>query len=219
MGSVAQPHDHAVLGARRDLEVRRNAPRVDHQRVLARRLERIRKPPEDRAAVVRDAAGLAVHQRRGADDVPAEGLPYRLVTEADAESRQPPGEDPHRFERDARLIRRLRARGDDDRPRTARRDPVHRDPVVPIHLHLGSQLKKILDQVVGERVVIIDDDDHACASARSMASISARALLTHSRYSCCGTESATIPAPAYTWATPRAITVVLMVMQETRLPE
>src|SRR3989338_8444224 len=97
--------------------------------------------------------------------------------------------------------------------------PPHRDAIVAVHLDLGAQLLKILDEVVGERVVVVDDHDHARASARSMASIRAPALLTHSRCSCSGIESATMPAPACTCATPRAMTVVRMGMHESRLPE
>src|SRR5206468_4857540 len=132
-------------------------------------------------------------------DAPAEGLPDRLVTETDAQQRYPPRERPHGLERDARVVGGLGSRRDHDRLGVTRRDAIHRDPVVAVHLDLGPQLLKILDEVVGERVVVVDDDDHARASARSMASIRAPALLTHSRYSRCGTESATIPAPACTW--------------------
>ena len=54
---------------------------------------------------------------------------------------------------------------------------------------------KQLDEVVGERVVVVDQQDHRhrSASARSMAASSAASLLRHSSCSAAGAESATMP--------------------------
>ena len=65
---------------------------------------------------------------------------------------------------------------------------------------LRAQLAQVLDQVVGERIVVVDDEDHAaynpvCAS--SSARNIARALSLVSSYSAVGFESATMPAPAW----------------------
>ena len=51
-----------------------------------------------------------------------------------------------------------------------------------------------------------------------MARKSAAALFWVSSYSVAGTESATMPAPACTCATPSRHTIVRMVMQVSRLP-
>ena len=107
-----------------------------------------------------------------------------------------------------------------------RLDARHVDRVVAADLHLGPQLAEVLDQVVGEAVVVVDHDDpwhrrpyqSLSAAATSMARKSAAALFWVSSYSAAGTESATIPAPACTWAIPSWQTTVRIVMQVSRLP-
>ena len=61
---------------------------LDHEAVVARGLERIVEAGEERAAVVVDHVGLAVHEILGADDLAAERLAHRLMAEADAQQRQ-----------------------------------------------------------------------------------------------------------------------------------
>ena len=56
-----------------------------------------------------------------------------------------------------------------------------------------AQLADVARQVVDERVVVVDEQDHAACSS---ASIMPRALSSVSRYSCSGSESATMPPPA-----------------------
>src|SRR5205823_287589 len=75
--------------------------------------------------------------------------------------------------------------------------------------HLGGVAEGFyqLDQVVDERVVVVDHQDHP-ATAWS----SADALAWVSRSSRSGSESATMPAPAWTWAWPSSTTAVRMVM-------
>src|SRR5436853_26553 len=67
-------------------------------------------------------------------------------------------------------------------------------------------------EVVRERVVAVDEQDHAAASARSIAASRAASLRRHSSCSAAGSESATIPAPAWRCATPSASTIVRMAM-------
>ena len=52
---------------------------------------------------------------------------------------------------------------------------LERHGVVAHHLHLGAQLAQVLHEVVGERIVVIDDEDHSrhkpcCASSRARSS-------------------------------------------------
>ena len=108
--AVAQAHDLALGGPRADLEARRERRALDDERVVARRLEGAGEPREEAAAVVQDGRGLAVHQAPGADDAAAEGLPDGLVPEAHAEDGQLAAERCDSRERDARLVRRARAR-------------------------------------------------------------------------------------------------------------
>ena len=60
--------------------------------------------------------------------------------------------------------------------------------VVAHDLELGAQLAQVLDEVVGERVVVVDHEDALTAtspgaSASSIARATARALLRDSSYS------------------------------------
>src|SRR5437867_6405696 len=149
-----------------------------------------------------DGRGLAVHDARRAHDRAAEGGADRLMAEADAEDRQAAGGALDQRHRDAGLARRAGTRRDDDRVGTERLDLVESDGVVAPHVDLGAELAEVLDEVVGERIVVIHHQEplrsagrHSASASRTAWSI-ARALLTHSRCSDSGSESATIPAPA-----------------------
>ena len=67
--------------------------------------------------------------------------------------------------------------------------------VVAAHDRLPAQLADVPGEVVDEGVVVVDEEDHGDPAFTS-ASIMPRALSSVSRYSCSGSESATIPPPA-----------------------
>ena len=46
-------------------------------------------------------------------------------------------------------------------------DSVKRDLVVALHHDLGAELAEVLDEVVGEAVVVVDDEDHAAKLTRA----------------------------------------------------
>src|SRR5688500_8147993 len=111
---------------------------------------------------------------------------------------------------------------------------VHRDELLGgtfVALHddrLAAEALDQLDEVVGERVVVVDDEDHgapcgigsvrAGAGGGATAGRSAAAFAFVSRSSNAGSLSATIPAPLCTEATPSFTTTVLIVMQKSRSP-
>ena len=73
------------------------------------------------------------------------------------------------------------------------------EAIVARHPDVGVQPAQGLDEVERERVVVVDDEDHANHSrASSIARKSAAALASASAYSFSATESATMPAPACT---------------------
>src|SRR5215831_2890182 len=78
-------------------------------------------------------------------------------------------------------------------------DLVQRDFVISVDAEFFSQLAEILHEVVGEGIVVIDYENHSSKPrcARLIARIRARDLFTVSIYSLSGTESATIPPPAW----------------------
>ena len=213
---MPQTHDHAAVRPGRDLEALGDALRRDHQRVVPGGGERIGEAGEERPAVVTDLGRLAVHELRGAHDLPAEALGEGLVAQAHPE-------DGHRgaadeLDADAGLVRRARAGGDHDALGPERQRVLDAHRVVADHLHLGTQLAEVLIQVEGERVVVVDEEDHARPPASLSASKSAWALASVSRSSAPGSESATIPAPAWSVARLPFIVSVRMAMQKSRLP-
>jgi len=89
-----------------------------------------------------------------------------------------------------------------------------RHGVVSLDAHLGSGRRDVVDQVVGERVVVVDQQNrHYLASARSIAASSAASLFRHSWCSAAGSESTTMPPPAWRYARPFRRSTVRMAMQ------
>src|SRR6516162_11089028 len=96
-----------------------------------------------------------------------------------------------------------------------------------MYLKRTTQFAQILGQVVGKRIVVVEHEDHFLtftflalfgACAVSSAPSSAFDLFTDSSNSASGVESATIPPPACTWATPFLMTIVRKAMHESRFP-
>src|SRR3990170_2145566 len=80
---VAHGHDDTIGGASRHVQVRGQPLRVDDQRVVAHGGEGIFEPAENSLPVVSDFRKLAVHDRRCANDLTAEGGADGLMAEAD----------------------------------------------------------------------------------------------------------------------------------------
>ena len=162
-GLVADAHDLPFGRPRGDFEVRvlkRLAP--NDEAVIAGGVERVRQAGEDPSAVVVDGGHLAVHDPGIADHLAAERMADALMAEADAERRHGRGKAAENVIRHAGLIGRTRPRRDDDVGRPQVGDAIGRDPVVADdgHRQVGVKLPKPLNEVVGERVVIIDQQNH-----------------------------------------------------------
>ena len=97
---------------------------------------------------------------------------------------------------------------------------LDRDRVVAEDVDVGAALLEEVDEVPGERVVVVEHEDlHAYStSASSMAASSAASFARHSRCSASGSESATTPAPACSRATPSATTIVRSAMHVSIVP-
>jgi hypothetical protein len=91
-----------------------------------------------------------------ANDLCPESLTNRLVPEADAQNRNLAGQALDRFNADARLAGGAGPRRKHYRRRPGGPDSRNVDLVVSKHLYRAAQLAKILDEIVGKRVVIID---------------------------------------------------------------
>src|ERR1700722_10185414 len=99
---------------------------------------------------------------------------------------------------DSGFVRRTGAGRNTDFFRVQLLNLVNGSAIITPHDQFCAEFTKILDQVVGEGVIVIQDQNHTICSARSMALKVAMALLTLSWYSSSGTESATTPPPACT---------------------
>src|SRR5687767_13430118 len=158
---VTQAHYQAVGRFGRDLKGIGKRVAFYHKRVIAAGVEIAVDPRKKRSAVVFDDDRLAVDGRGPADDTAAEMLADGLVAETDAEDRHPPRKAVDHGQGDAGPVGRTRAGRDKD-PFGAQAvlDLVDSYRVVPEDLHLGTQFTQVLDEVIGERVVIIDDEQH-----------------------------------------------------------
>ena len=157
---VAQAHDD-VAGLGRDVEILGEALAVDDQRMIARRLEGRGHVLEHALVLVFDARQLAVHRLRRAHHLAAEHLTDRLVAEADAQQRHLLlGGGADEIHADAGLVRRAGAGREHDAGGLQRHGLVDRDLVVAMHDALRAEIAQKVDEVVGEAVVIIDQENH-----------------------------------------------------------
>jgi len=105
-------------------------------------------------------AGLSVHKVSGADNASAEGGSNGLMSQANAEQWDSPREVADELDADAGFLRSAGAGRDHDPLGTEPFDFLYRNLVVPPHLDLRAQFSQILDQVVGKRIVVVEDEDH-----------------------------------------------------------
>ena len=197
---VLDGHDLAVLGRRQDLEIGRNGGRRDHERVVSGRAERRGQAVKDAGAGVVDHRGLAVHGLTGSNDLAAVGGPDALVSQTHSQDRYRGAETADDLGGDPRLGGRAGTRGNDDVGGRHRFHVVDAQGVVPEDHRRLPELTDVARQVVDERVVVVEQEDHEPASAP----INPRALSRVSRYSSSGSESATIPPPAWKYTRPRS---------------
>src|ERR1051326_2718557 len=171
--------------------------RADDQRVIACSGKRSSEASVDPLPVMADLRGFSVHQDRRAADGAAVGGSDRLMPQANSEDRRGRAQEPDEFDADARMFRPPGPRRDQNSAGFQRDDLLQSERVVPDHPVVAGVKADELDEVVRERIVVVDDQNQReIPSAIRSASTSARALLVVSSYSRAGSESATLPAPA-----------------------
>ena len=151
------------LGSRGDFELGGKTFVGHDERVIAGAGHRGRDVCEDRLTVVGDLAGLAVHELGCADDVTSEGCADGLVAEADAEESGCAGlrwRSADEVDADAGVLRGAGAGGDEDAVGVQVFDLLWGQFVVATNDHLLAELANVLDEVVGEGVVVVEDEDH-----------------------------------------------------------
>ena len=100
---------------------------------------------------------------RRANDPAAERRANRLVPQAHSQDRNLARKVLDQRNADARFLRRARPRRNHNALRRQRLDLFDRDLVVAPNFHLRAQFAQELHQVVGKRIVIVEDKDHGMA--------------------------------------------------------
>src|SRR5579859_2119236 len=163
--AMAQSHNHARAvgfpGLRADLQLLRQALFGDNQRMVARGGHGRWGILEQGPTVMADLADLAVHDLAGAHHVAAEGHADGLMPQADTEHWLLSGKVANQIDADARLLRRARARRNHNVAGPHGFYLLRGNLIVAAHLNFFPQFTQILDQVVGEGVVVVEDEDHA----------------------------------------------------------
>jgi hypothetical protein len=157
---VGERHHLAAPRPGRRLEDGRQA--VDDERVVAGGREGRGEPAEEALPPVADRGRPAVDGLAGAHDPGAVGDADRLVAEADPEhrDRRPGGAaGPHEVDGDARLRGRAGSGRDDDARRPGRQHARHGPVVVSRHEDRRPEAREEVREVLGERVVVVDEPD------------------------------------------------------------
>src|SRR6516225_7134645 len=157
---MRKPHHQTVIGLGRHVEIARHALALNHQRMIARRFERRIDAAKYAAAAMLDLRQFAMNWNRRAHDFATEGLGDRLVTQADAKDRDPRRSGSNQIKTDAGLVRRARAGREHDGVGLGSDNGVRGYLVVAIHLDLRPELTEIMNEVEGETIIIVDQDDH-----------------------------------------------------------
>src|SRR5258705_2880356 len=129
--------------------------------MVARRPKRAVDAAKDALAAMADLGQLAMHRQGRTHDVAAEGLADRLMAETDAQDRNAAGGLFYQVEADAGLVRGAGAGRQHDRLGLRGEHRVGGRLVVAPDSDLRPQSAQIMDEVEGEAVIVVDQDDHA----------------------------------------------------------
>src|SRR6267154_5163021 len=105
-------------------------------------------------------AGLAVKNLGSANDFATECRADGLMTQAYAKDRKFSGQAANQVDANPGVLRSTWTRRNYDGVRLAPRNFLDGDFVVAVHLDIATQLAKILRQVVGKRIVVVEQQNH-----------------------------------------------------------
>jgi DNA-binding CsgD family transcriptional regulator len=147
-----------VRRGRGNLEAVGQRRALHHERVVAHDLERVWNAGEEVCPVVPDHRRLAVHYAtRGTNHPATVRFANCLVPEADTQDRDLGAIQLDGRNTDACVTRGARAGTQDDCPRRTGRYLLHGDRVVAQYFRPLPELAQVLNEVVGERIVVVDD--------------------------------------------------------------
>src|SRR2546430_17440341 len=107
--AIYKPHVQAVIGLGGHRQLVRQARSFDHERMIARGLERRIEAAKDTLSLVSDHGELAMDLHRSAHHAAPESLSDRLMAETNAEHRDRRGDSGDELEADAGVARCARA--------------------------------------------------------------------------------------------------------------
>ncbi|AEM40449.1 hypothetical protein KVU_0610 [Ketogulonicigenium vulgare WSH-001] len=159
--AVLHAHDRAIRQPGRHFQLGRQAFAVDHQRMIARRLERRGQARKHTFAVMVNVGDFAVHDLVAAHHGAAKGLTDGLMPQTDAQQggagfRRRSGQ----CKADARMIGVRGAGRQRDCIRVQRHGLLHIQRIIAMHDHIGVQLAKIMHEIIGKAVIVIDKQKH-----------------------------------------------------------
>jgi hypothetical protein len=128
--------------------------------VITSRGEGLRHAFEDRLARVSDFGNFAMHEPASAHDIASKDVADALMAEADAQDWDALTKGSDHVTADASFLWRARTWRDTNMIGPLFGDLFQRDLIIPMDLHLRAHLAKVLDEVVGKGVVIVDDQKH-----------------------------------------------------------
>jgi len=162
---MSQPHDDArpvfigCPGAY--FQVARQILLRDDKRVIARGSHGRREPSKDGPAIVLDLAGFAMHQIPSPNHFASKGRADRLVPEANAQQWRLARKVADQLDADAGILRCTRSRRDYDALGMHCLNFFDGHFVIAANFNLRAQFTQVLDEVVSERIVVIEDEDHS----------------------------------------------------------
>src|SRR5271155_2124743 len=157
---VPQAHDDPVVRLRGDRQFLRQRLSLDNQRVITRGCKRIIQIVKNAFAIMMNLAGLAMEQFRSADNFAAKRRANGLMSQAHAQNWEFSFQALYQLDGNSRLLRRARPGRNHNFLWLAAFNFFHGNLVVAMHLHIATQFAQILRQVIGERIVVIQQQNH-----------------------------------------------------------
>src|ERR1700687_5474424 len=128
--------------------------------MVAHHYQRARNVLEDPLSVVRHPRGFSVHQGTCPHHFSAICLAECLMPATHSPNRDGPAPSLYRSDRDPRFGGRARTRRDYQACYAHRSYLIDSDLIVPLHDRLLAELAEILDEVIGEGIVVVEDEKH-----------------------------------------------------------
>jgi len=162
---MSQPHDHsrAIFIGRPGayFQIVRQVLFGNDERVISRGSHGRGESFKNSLAIVLDLARFAMHQIPSPNHFAAKGCADRLVSEANAQQWRLARKMADQLDADARVLRCARSRRNYDAFGMHYLNFVDGHFVIAANFDLCAQLTQVLDEVISERIVVIEDEDHS----------------------------------------------------------